>query len=137
MATQTTYKKSYDLNLILNILLITSLSMMVFYNYKSTFNLGKRFRYYYGAKRQEVVNLVKNWSKKQPANSKEYFIVTNCPGNDLLTWFDNSYVRKNSGWENKDVYLVDALWPEKSLALNKENLDDRRDFSIMEIKCKN
>lgn len=128
------HSKVFYFKYLLNILTIIGLVIIIWLNGTAVFELGKKMRFDYSSKRHEVIELIKTWAKTQGVNSKEYFIVNSCVGNDYLEWFNGVHIRKNSGWE-PPFTLADALWPEKSFMLNKNKLEKSTDYSIKKIIC--
>jgi len=114
--------------------LFAALTVLVIANALGVRALARKFRYDFAAPRQEVVDHVLAWHAHVGFRTQRYFVVSpTCPGNELLVWFTEARMRKNSGWR-PPVTFADALWPDWSANLNAARIYIPRG-SVDEIRC--
>jgi hypothetical protein len=114
--------------------LVPALAVLAIVNSCGVRELARAFRYDFAAPRQDVIDHVLAWRKQVGDRTERYFEVgPTCVGNDVLSWFDEPRLRRNSGWQ-PPVTLADALWPDRSAPLNAARVYISR-RSVDEIRC--
>jgi len=98
------------------------LAVMTGCNALSTAALARSYRHDYAAPRQALADAVEKWLAGPGRAPDAYFSISpECTGNDPQPWMSAAHLRKGSGWQ-PPVTFADALWPEKSYALNRARL---------------
>jgi hypothetical protein len=114
--------------------LVPALALLAFVNACGVREFARAYRYDYAAPRQEVIDRLLAWHKDVGNRTQRYFEVgPSCRTNGPLHWFDETRVRKDSGWR-PPVTLADALFPDRSAPLNAAKVYISRG-SVDEIRC--
>ena len=114
--------------------LVPALLILAFVNACGVRELARAYRYDFAAPRQDVIDRLLAWHKDVENRTRRYFEVDpRCGGNETFHWFDETRLRKDSGWR-PPVTLADALFPERSAPLNASRVDISRG-SVDEIGC--
>jgi hypothetical protein len=117
-----------------NIFISLGISILIGINAYGVFEVSKIYRNNYSPNKLELISAVSDWLANTDQESSVYFFINSrCESNELLPWFDENHLRKNMGWK-PPVTLIDALFPEKSLILNKQKLLGKS-YSIAEFNC--
>jgi len=95
------------------------LAIMTGCNALSTASLARSYHFDYAAPRQALADSVTAWLAGPGSAPDAYFDISpECTGNDPQPWMTAAHLRKGAGWK-PPVTFADALWPEKSFALNR------------------
>jgi hypothetical protein len=115
--------------------LVPALTILALINAVGTHDLVRRYRYNYALPRQDVIDRMLAWHRVPGNRTQRYFEVgPSCrPGNVVLHWFDETRVRKDSGWR-PPITLADALFPDRSAPLNAAKVYISQG-SVDEIRC--
>lgn len=117
-----------------NVILISILTLLVFFNSRATFKLASEYRYNYSPNKFVIINAVQHFIQHSGRNT--YFVIdSSCSGNSVLSWF-NGHFQKGSGWTGI-ARFADVLFPEKSFDLNKTKLTKlpANSYSVVKINC--
>lgn len=81
-----------------------------------------RYRNHYAPDLLEIVEALRDWHGRNMGKPDAYFVLgPGCRGNEVLEWFDSLLVQPGKGWA-PPVTFADALFPERSYALNNARL---------------
>lgn len=94
------------------------LALLILFNALGVRALTRSYRYEYSPPQQAVVDAVENWLRGPGKNGGFFALDPSCPGNPPQPWLTGGHIRRGSGWTPPFTF-ADALWPERSLELNK------------------